>query len=77
MFPRGHLLWQGLTSIHDYVEHRQTGGGLSRPMFAEFLKEASQLGYTSCIPVRWRRRRRCRACFEISELVCFHLLLHG
>jgi len=43
MFPRGHLLWQGLTSIHDYIEHHRTGGGLSRPMFAEFLTEASQL----------------------------------
>ena len=43
IFPRGHLLWQGLTSIHDYFEHHRTGGGLSRPMFAEFLVEASQL----------------------------------
>jgi hypothetical protein len=43
MFPRGHLLWQGLTSIHDYIEHHRTGGGLSRPMFAEFLAEVSQL----------------------------------
>lgn len=43
MFPRGRHLWQGLTSIHDYIEHYRTGGGLSRPMFADSLIEASQL----------------------------------
>ena len=43
MFPRGHHLWQGLTSVHDFIEHNRTGGGLSRPMFAEFLTEASEL----------------------------------
>ena len=35
-------LWQGLTSIYDCIEHSMgTGGGLSRPIFAEFLTEAS------------------------------------
>jgi hypothetical protein len=43
MFPRGKHLWQGLTSIHDYIEHYRTGGGLSRPIFADSLVEASQL----------------------------------
>jgi hypothetical protein len=43
MFPRGHRLWQGLTSIHDYIENYHTGGGLCRPIFAEFLAEASTL----------------------------------
>jgi hypothetical protein len=43
MFPRGHLLWQGLVSLHDCIEHHHTGGGLGRPMFAEFLSQASQL----------------------------------
>jgi hypothetical protein len=39
-FPRGRALWQGLRSIHDFIEHYGTGGGLCRPMFAEFLAEA-------------------------------------
>ena len=35
-------LWQGLTSIYDCIEHSMgTGGGLSRPLFAEFLTEAA------------------------------------
>lgn len=43
LFPRGHLLWQGLIFLHDFVENYQTGGGLCRPMFAEFLGEAAEL----------------------------------
>lgn len=39
-FPRGRPLWQGLRSIYDFIEHYGTGGGLCRPMFAEFLAEA-------------------------------------
>jgi Domain of unknown function (DUF4872)/Butirosin biosynthesis protein H, N-terminal len=35
-------LWNGLTSIYDCIEHSMgTGGGLSRPLFAEFLTEAA------------------------------------
>jgi len=41
MFPPGHRLYQGLRSITEYVEYYGTGGGLSRPMFAEFLEEAA------------------------------------
>jgi hypothetical protein len=41
MFPSGHHLWRGLTSIYDYVEHYGTGGGLLRPMYAEFFAEAA------------------------------------
>ena len=40
VFPRGHRLWQGLRSVHDYIEHYGSGGGLMRPIFAEFLQEA-------------------------------------
>lgn len=40
MFPPGHRLYQGLRSIAEYIEYYGTGGGLSRPMFAEFLEEA-------------------------------------
>jgi hypothetical protein len=40
MFPRGKHLFTGLWSIHQYVDYYYTGGGLCRPMFAEFLAEA-------------------------------------
>jgi hypothetical protein len=41
LFPPGPLLYRGLSSIAEYVEHSGTGGGLCRPMFAEFLEEAA------------------------------------
>jgi hypothetical protein len=44
VFPRGPRLWQGLTSVYDYIEHYGTGGGLCRPLFAEFLTEAVSAG---------------------------------
>jgi hypothetical protein len=43
MFPPGPRLWRGLSSIHEFVEHYGTGGGLMRPMFAESLREAATL----------------------------------
>ncbi len=43
MFPIGGPLWSGLTSIFDYVEFYGSGGGLMRPMFATFLREARVL----------------------------------
>lgn len=42
VFPRGRRLWNGLTMLHDFVEHNGTGGGLCRPLFADFLREASE-----------------------------------
>jgi hypothetical protein len=41
VFRRGPNLWRGLCSIYDFVEHYGTGGGLCRPLFADFLAEAS------------------------------------
>jgi len=41
-FPAGRNLWRGLTSILDFTEHYGTGGGLTRPIFSDFLQEASQ-----------------------------------
>ena len=41
-FPPGRNLWRGLTSILDFTEHYGTGGGLTRPLFSDFLQEASQ-----------------------------------
>lgn len=41
MFPPGHNLWRALTSVHDFLEHYGTGGGLCRPIFAEGLAEAA------------------------------------
>ena len=40
IFPPGGHLFQGLKSITEYIEHNGTGGGLCRPLFAEFLEEA-------------------------------------
>lgn len=42
VFTPGSRLWRGLTSINDYIEHCGTGGGLSRPLFAEFLEESGE-----------------------------------
>ena len=42
MFPPGAHLWQGLTSIYEYIELYGTGGGLMRPIYAEFLAEAAE-----------------------------------
>lgn len=41
VFARGPRLWTGLTSLNDFIEHYGTGGGLSRPLFADFLAEAA------------------------------------
>ena len=41
VFERGPRFWQGLVGIYDYVEH-YGGGGLNRPLFAEFLREAGE-----------------------------------
>jgi hypothetical protein len=38
----GPRLWSGLTSIYNYVEYYFTGGGLCRPLFADFLAEAAE-----------------------------------
>jgi hypothetical protein len=54
VFERGGRLWQGLTSIYDYIEH-YGGGGLSRPLFAEFLDEAATLGDDSRLHVLAKR----------------------
>ena len=40
VFTPGHRLWRGLTSVYDFIENYGTGGGLCRPLFAEFLTEA-------------------------------------
>ncbi len=40
IFKPGANLWRGLTWIYDCVENYGTGGGLCRPIFAEFLQEA-------------------------------------
>jgi hypothetical protein len=42
VFVRGPRLWQGLVSVYDFIEHYGTGGGLCRPLFAEFLSEAAE-----------------------------------
>lgn len=43
IFPPGPHFYTGLRSINEHIEHSGTGGGLCRPMFAEFLTEAGDL----------------------------------
>jgi len=43
VFPRGRHLWTGLTWMYDSIEHLGTGGGLCRPLYADFLEEARSL----------------------------------
>jgi hypothetical protein len=41
VFPPGPHLYTGLRAIHEHIEYSGTGGGLCRPLFAEFLGEAA------------------------------------
>lgn len=41
VFPRGPRLVAGLASIHQYVEHYGSGGGLLRPMVATGIRDAA------------------------------------
>ena len=41
VFPPGHRLLQGLRSVYDFIERYQTGGGLMRPLYAAFFREAA------------------------------------
>ncbi len=41
VFPPGHRLLQGLRSVYDFIEHYHTGGGLMRPLYADFFSEAA------------------------------------
>jgi hypothetical protein len=41
VFPRGRRLWVALISLYRYLEHEGSGGGLMRPLFADFLDEAA------------------------------------
>jgi hypothetical protein len=43
VFAPGNRAWRGLSSIYEFVEHYGTGGGLCRPLFAEFLSEAAEV----------------------------------
>lgn len=41
VFRPGPNLWSGLCAIYDFIEHYGSGGGLCRPLFADFLAEAA------------------------------------
>ncbi len=43
VFERGPRLWTGLQMMHMFIEHYGTGGGLCRPMFADFVTEAADV----------------------------------
>ncbi|MCG8352184.1 MAG: BtrH N-terminal domain-containing protein [Chloroflexales bacterium] len=42
VFRPGPNFWRGLCSIYDFIEHYGTGGGLCRPLFADFLSESAE-----------------------------------
>jgi hypothetical protein len=42
LFRPGINLWRGLCWVYDFIECYGTGGGLCRPLFAEFLNEAAE-----------------------------------
>lgn len=42
MFPRGHRFWTGLTMLYEFIELYGTGGGLCRPLFADYLSSLGQ-----------------------------------
>ena len=42
IFPRGVNLWRGLTSVYSFI-HYGTGGGLTRPLYSQFFREAQQI----------------------------------
>jgi hypothetical protein len=42
IFKPGPNLWRGLTWVHNCIENYGTGGGLCRPLFADFLSEAAE-----------------------------------
>jgi hypothetical protein len=41
VYRPGRNFFRGLCAIHDFIEHYGTGGGLCRPLFADFLAEAA------------------------------------
>lgn len=43
VFRRGHHFWMGLWMICEFAEYYNTGGGLSRPLFASGLRDAAEL----------------------------------
>lgn len=68
VFPPGGRLWQALMSVYDYVEHHGTGGGLCRPLFAEFLTEAGDaLGRPVLRPLAERYAALGRAWGELAD----------
>lgn len=42
VFAPGHRMFNGLMSLHYFIEHAGTGGGLCRPLMADFLLEAAK-----------------------------------
>jgi hypothetical protein len=41
VYRPGRNFFRGLCAMHDFIEHYGTGGGLCRPLFADFLAEAA------------------------------------
>jgi hypothetical protein len=67
VFAPGKRLWAGLTGIHQYVEHNGTGGGLARPLMADFLAEAAALGRPALAPLAERYAALGRAWSDLAD----------
>jgi hypothetical protein len=55
VFRPGPNLWRGLCAIYDYIEHYGSGGGLCRPLFADFLAEAAAALHKPALAALGRR----------------------
>ncbi|HMO57989.1 MAG TPA: DUF4872 domain-containing protein, partial [Roseiflexaceae bacterium] len=43
VYHAGHNFFRALCAINEFIEHYGTGGGLCRPLFADFLTEAAAI----------------------------------
>jgi hypothetical protein len=68
VFTPGPRLWRGLVSVYDFIEHYGTGGGLCRPLFADFLARAADaLGNPALHSLAERYADLGRAWSELAE----------
>jgi hypothetical protein len=68
LFTPGKRFWNGLAAIYTFIEHYGTGGGLCRPLFADFLAEAAEaLGKPSLRSLAQRYAELGRGWSELAE----------
>jgi hypothetical protein len=68
VYRPGANMWRALCSLYDFVEHYGTGGGLCRPLFADFLAEAgTALGHPPLAALAERYARLGAAWSALAE----------